>query len=293
MNSKNLISLIVGVTLVAIVIWFMFFNNTWSWHQKLTVVLETPNGEKTGASVTRASVSLHKTIPGQSGGRASNGLGGEAVVIDLEDGKYLFVLLKGLVNLAQYTVLDEAELNLKLVERGELLEQVGRKGVIPRERIPLLVTFEDINDPASVKRVDPDDLDAAFGCASSSLDTPWRDAGLQWRDWQMMRAGGLTLEQYNKFKLNSYRPTTEQAKAMKLLNPVRDTSGDCYSLKSITLEITDEPATMGKVESVLSANFFKKRASIHNEALKRGLQDPYFDSFASRLNRGDFIRKSK
>jgi hypothetical protein len=35
---------------------------------------------------------------------------------------------------------------------------------LPREPYrPLLVTFADINDPASVQRVDPDDLAASFG----------------------------------------------------------------------------------------------------------------------------------
>ena len=31
----------------------------------------------------------------------------------------------------------------------------------------------------------------------------------------------------------------------------RDSSNDCYQLKAITLEITDEPVTEGKVENVL------------------------------------------
>lgn len=34
---------------------------------------------------------------------------------------------------------------------------------MPREHYPLLVTFEDINHPASVRRVNPGDLSATFG----------------------------------------------------------------------------------------------------------------------------------
>ncbi len=34
---------------------------------------------------------------------------------------------------------------------------------LPVKAVPLLVTFTDIDDPASVKRVDPDDLVASFG----------------------------------------------------------------------------------------------------------------------------------
>jgi hypothetical protein len=35
--------------------------------------------------------------------------------------------------------------------------------VVPRKLYPLLVTFTDINDPKTVKFVDPDDLSASFG----------------------------------------------------------------------------------------------------------------------------------
>lgn len=34
---------------------------------------------------------------------------------------------------------------------------------MPRDRYPMLVTFEDVSDPASVKLVDPDNLAAIFG----------------------------------------------------------------------------------------------------------------------------------
>ena len=39
----------------------------------------------------------------------------------------------------------------------------GQSRDVPRKHYPLLVTFDDINDPASVRRVDPGDLSATFG----------------------------------------------------------------------------------------------------------------------------------
>lgn len=69
------------------------------------------------------------------------------------------------------------------------LSKLRASAPLVRERYPLLVTFDDINDPKSIKRVDPDDLVATFGPG--------------------------------------------------------------YSLKSITLEITDEPVTTGELEKVL------------------------------------------
>ena len=102
--------------------------------------------------------------------------------------------------------------------------------VLPRERYPLLVTFTDLADPTTVRRVDPDDLAATFGPG--------------------------------------------------------------VALKRVTLEITDEAVTEGEVEAVLGADFFRRWAKVHRYALDaEGLGHPYFATFASDLNRGDFVRE--
>jgi hypothetical protein len=75
------------------------------------------------------------------------------------------------------------------LERFAILSKSRFKTDIPRSHYPLLVAFMDINDPNSVREVDPDNLAATFGPG--------------------------------------------------------------VSLKRITLEITDEPVTEGKIESVL------------------------------------------
>lgn len=66
---------------------------TYSWHQKLTLVIMTPDGVKTGASVVEMWVEDGPSL-GQIPG-ISSGLRGEATVVDLGDGRYLFALLKG------------------------------------------------------------------------------------------------------------------------------------------------------------------------------------------------------
>jgi hypothetical protein len=66
---------------------------------------------------------------------------------------------------------------------------VGQTRPLTPDQYPLLVTFGDINDPTSVRRVDPNDLAASFGPG--------------------------------------------------------------YRLNAITMTITDEPVTEGKVETVL------------------------------------------
>ena len=126
---------------------------------------------------------------------------------------------------------------------------------LARERYPLLVTFGDIDDPASVKRVDPDDVDAALGlCPDGSglrdEEAPWRALDLTWREWARWQASGLSLEDYRRRGMTNVAPAL--AARMDRDAPARrDTSADCHRLTSITLQITDEPVTEGRVEKLL------------------------------------------
>jgi hypothetical protein len=175
------------------------------WHQKLTVAVETPDGVKTGSAVTRVSA-LWGRQP-LSGNGVAFGVMGEATVVELPNGQYLFALLAnqstrsdGFLILATEYVANEAfseQLSggKPLVAddtRSELFEKLQAfrgSRTLPRDQYPLLVTFKDINDPTSVKLVDPDNLAATFG--------------------------------------------------------------EGYRLQSITLEITDEDVTNGRVEKTL------------------------------------------
>jgi hypothetical protein len=173
----------------------------------------------------------------------------------------------------------------------------------------MLVTFTDINDPKTVKRVDPNDFDVSVSCPGagglSDADAPWRAQGKSWRKWyweqsQILagrRAGeavGLNDHQTEalmkvkmSFGWNGYKPfgrykknrTRQEFKSLQAvyiadeknaiafenkclkkqrvifaghISKIRDTSHDCNRLKSITLEITDEPVTNGVVEGVLA-----------------------------------------
>jgi len=135
----------------------------YGWHQKLTVTIDTPNGVVQASSVLAYKVSDDRhpcLLPEACGVRFE--LRGEAVVLQVATGKYLFALLKGIPSLAEqiYPKRDAAESG-KLLESGD---DAGA-GPIPLDpnQYPLLVTFDDINDPASVRRVDPADLEAIFG----------------------------------------------------------------------------------------------------------------------------------
>jgi hypothetical protein len=158
------------------------------WNQKLTVTVETPLGERSGAAVVSEGVTYGRQW--LSGSAVQYGIKGEATVVEVASRKYLFALLgegstKELAVRVWWDTLPHAENG----EKFRIIEGLREKREVPPKEYPLLVSFTDFNDPKSVFEVKPDDLAAAFGPG--------------------------------------------------------------YNLQSITLEITDEPVTEGKVESVL------------------------------------------
>ena len=162
---------------------------SYEWRQKITVEVETPQGPVSGSSVAEiAWWGVPKILPDAT--PRDWAVKAEAVVVPLPDGKYLFALVKTAHLIARAVLFDPpygGDPYLKPASQMKRFE--GKVHDIQRDNYPLLVTFDDISDPATVKRVDPDDLAASFSPG--------------------------------------------------------------VSLKRITLTITDEPVTEGKIEKVL------------------------------------------
>lgn len=151
------------------------------WKKKITVTVTTPNGEVSG-SVVRWEKMTEDPVLASSHSKER----GEAVVVEVSKGRYLFALIEaGKPDSALLYFPGEAPLK----STGKLNRKIGQSIIVPPSMYPMLVSFKDINDPKSVFEVKPDRLASAFGAG--------------------------------------------------------------YSLKSITLEITDEPVTEGVVEGVL------------------------------------------
>jgi hypothetical protein len=139
---------------------------TYDWHQKLTVEIETPDGVKVGSAVTEVSWWENRFF--KDGAAFQSEIKGEAAVVDLGNGRYLFALLGHaddsgyMAGLAPRIIVDRDGLawSLEAIKRAEGLS--GRLEV-PSKHFPMLVTFTDINDPKSVKEVDPANLGATFG----------------------------------------------------------------------------------------------------------------------------------
>ncbi|MEX3012038.1 hypothetical protein [Hoeflea sp. TYP-13] len=132
------------------------------WHQKLTVVVDTPSGQVSGSSVVEVKSWFGQIPP--STNEVSYKIRGEATVVEVLPGRYLFALLGGSKERYYWAVRDE----LPTQNRGKWLKLIPKMSTVailePKNHgYPMLVTFRDINDPKSVREVDPLNLSATFG----------------------------------------------------------------------------------------------------------------------------------
>ena len=145
---------------------------------RLTVEIDTPEGLRSGSSVIEVEQSMGSTAMSGFGRRLARRVRGEAVAVDLPDGRTLFALLRSDDNhdwassIMQSLAPDiegepwgERFDNVLLLE-GKIALPRTLPPVGPREgrsAYPMLVTFGDLDDPTSVDQIDPDDLVATFG----------------------------------------------------------------------------------------------------------------------------------
>lgn len=165
----------------------------WSPHSyrfKMIVEVETPQGLVMGSSVYEVKAVNRTQLIAHDASRSWN-TKGQSVMVDLPNGQTLFTLMKTGAHFGDMAGLSMAALYPKFAEQGYDLVDVADKiddrddgvlesAVVPRKRLakvfsnnkyskeyvsnyPMMVTFDDIKNPKSVKQVDPDDLAASFG----------------------------------------------------------------------------------------------------------------------------------
>jgi hypothetical protein len=135
------------------------------WNQKLTVAVDTPEGPKSGSAVTNIKVSVGKQWP--SGAGLVSKTTGEAVMVEVASGRYLFALLDadataGLAEAVWRGVLPKEQFD-EPAKRYEALQNLRASRAVPEQIYPMLVTFGDLKDPRSVQLVDAKNLAASFG----------------------------------------------------------------------------------------------------------------------------------
>ena len=139
---------------------------------RLMVEVDTPSGVKTGSSVIEVTLSESGdsgfVLPDASGVELQ--VRGEAVAVDLPGGRTLFALLRteeqsDAAGLYAHRAIRAPRFDGEYasIEKIRYMKAHPGSGTLTQEHRPLLVTFGDVADPASVARVDPDNLAASFG----------------------------------------------------------------------------------------------------------------------------------
>ncbi|MAW89891.1 MAG: hypothetical protein CL575_06545 [Altererythrobacter sp.] len=136
---------------------------------KMTVEVETPSGIRSGSTVRQITLVTPPNFACSLGeSRPVWRLKGEAVTVELPDGRLLFAISQG----------EHLDPMQPTAQMSRLFDRYGRGAHKPisiwsnsrrlkasdyDKFMPMLVTFGDVNDPSTARLVEPDELDAEFG----------------------------------------------------------------------------------------------------------------------------------
>ena len=146
--------------LVAAVVLLAGCQEKYEWRQKMTVVVETPNGDVSGYSVVQIFATYNK--PPSMVDAYGFKLIGESLTLEIMPDRFLVFVLSGDVGRMYRSAPDQ----FVGKRRNEWLAEIPAADfqvTVPTENLPVLVTFSDIQDPNTVTRVDPSNLAAVFG----------------------------------------------------------------------------------------------------------------------------------
>ncbi|MCX8572825.1 MULTISPECIES: hypothetical protein [Hyphomicrobiales] len=176
------------------------FPETWEWNQELTIEVQTPQGLARGSAVTHVSWQEANSVSNYP-----TTFSGEATVVEVLPGRYLFALMGEDTRYIAMRTFDK-EIGGFSVSPSGFAAMSRARGVrsVPRKFYPLLVTFTDITDPKTVRKVDPDDLAASFGpgvtlkgislgVTDKKVTEGRVDSVLAWLSWpreKLLAAGG-------------------------------------------------------------------------------------------------------
>jgi hypothetical protein len=165
--------------------WWVFDGSTTRpriLRSRLTLVVETPEGERSGSSVSQDTTSFPNGLTRGQGYGILDKLVGEAVVVDLGPRGLLFTTFEtkrdlarggmdnynaGLAPFPQEKFRGKYQKDMSTNdEYAAYLDELNRlkpRGELAPKYLPVLVRFRDPNDPTSAELVDPLDLAASFG----------------------------------------------------------------------------------------------------------------------------------
>lgn len=140
-------------------------SENYEWNQKVTIEIETPDGIRSRSTVNSIKyIYVPKWLRGLSQMANVYHLQGDAIVLEVSPGRYLFALTPMNEYLAQSALHETLGEKLGAIRKmaPRIVEWKGSVTLRPND-YPTLVTFENIDDPRSMRLVNPSDLAASFG----------------------------------------------------------------------------------------------------------------------------------
>ena len=169
LKNRYVIAAVVAVlAVIAFQISDVYVSGTWRY--KITVTVETPEGEKSGSAVYEmANTSSSIKYPNLPEGRNPATIKGEAVVVDMGQRGTLFALIPD--QLMFYRVFPTPH-GINTDIRAIKYYRTLKSGpvTLSAPNIPTLVTFKDIKDPKTVTAVNKLNLAATFGAGVTLKD---------------------------------------------------------------------------------------------------------------------------
>lgn len=165
-----------------------------SFRYKLTLVVDDNGKQYTGSSVVEVYRQDTTKVFGNSFGGYGYHITGEVAVVDLGKKGVLFALLKGdqTRNPEHFGYSEPQAIALRafskagyVIDDMRHLNQYKPKTNLDFSLLPMLVRFRDINDPKTVERVDPNDLEKSFGSgvrlvsAEIEITDSWVTSGIE------------------------------------------------------------------------------------------------------------------
>ena len=220
MSVKNVLLAIILLPILLFVGFFTYVQANQmpsSWRYKMTVEVETPEGVKSGYAVRQMGNDNPVTFPPEASNYGE--VSGEAVVINLGERGNVFALIAHSSDLefyASFPVPSGAGAETPAGYEYYDSLPVGTKAPLGTDRFIKMVTFTDLNDPKSVELVYDKET-----CA------------------------------WAKDTIEECKNNGERIGSYTVANRFEELFGQGVQLRSITLEITDEPTTWGVVNQYL------------------------------------------
>ena len=147
---------IIGICLAAVLLW-RNAHPTYYWTQRETIKVEISGKVYTGSGIVECSVQIMPQILPESG-TLKYSKRGEATVVELPDGRYLFGLITGACGLPFALFKDKYDSSAanQVLSGLHVIPNLREVREVPLDNPnlhPMLVMFDDISDPSTIKQI--------------------------------------------------------------------------------------------------------------------------------------------